>query len=142
MEDQRSSTLHAVRKLKRGGDYRLWAAQFRASLTTMGVERWLTEDPELAAPGDVMADAKVRSRMLLCVEDRGLARIIDQAATTMAAWERVRAEYEAELELRRRVPGMACSRAGTCASDQREEQRLRARGHERPTRDRDPGDAR
>lgn len=99
MENHRSS-INAVRKLKRNGDYRLWAAQIRAYLTTMGGHRWLTEEPEEDDPDAVGADGRVRNLMLLCVEDRGLVRIIDRAATTLAAWEAVRTEYEAQLELR------------------------------------------
>lgn len=38
--------------------------------------------------------------MLLCVNDKMLARIIHRAATTMAAWELVHAEYDAVHELR------------------------------------------
>ena len=89
-----------MRKLKRNGEYRLWARQFRAALTTQGLERWLTEEPDVTVADDVIADGKVKSRMLLCVDDSALARIIDRAVTTMVAWEAIRAEYEAQHELR------------------------------------------
>jgi len=95
-----SGNVYAMRKLKRNGEYRLWARQFRAALTTQGLERWLTEEPDAATADDVAADGKVKSRMLLCVDDSALARIIDRAVTTMVAWEAVRAEYEAQHQLR------------------------------------------
>ena len=52
---------------------------------------------------DVIADGKVMSRMLLCVNGSALARIIDRAVTTMVAWEAIWAEYEAQHELRHRL---------------------------------------
>lgn len=90
----------AFRCLKRNGDYRLWAAQFRAFLSTKGLERWLTEEPAEAAEEDATADLRARSMMVLNVDDGGLVRIINRAATTMVAWEALRTEYEARQELR------------------------------------------
>lgn len=92
--------MSAVRKLKRDGDYRMWAAQFEASTETMGIERWLTEEPDPGVAADVREDRNVKSRMLLTIEDRGLILIVKRAASAMAAWERLRAEFEAELQLR------------------------------------------
>ena len=69
-------------------------------MTTQGLERWLTEEPDATADDDVIADGKVKSRMLLCVDDSALARIIDRAVSTRVAWEAIRAEYEAQHELR------------------------------------------
>lgn len=92
--------LQSVRKLKRDGDYRLWALQFQAALNSCGWHGWLTEEPAADDPHAVTTDGKVKSYMLLSVDDRGLARIIGRAATTMAAWEGVRAVFEARLELR------------------------------------------
>lgn len=93
--------MRQINQLKRDGDYRLWSAQFEASLTTLGMEAWLTEQPNPELPAEVTADSKARSNMLLAVADRGLARIIHRAATTMEAWELIRDEFEAEQELRR-----------------------------------------
>ena len=42
---------------------------------------------------DVIADGKVKSRMLLCFDDSALARIINRAVTTMVAWNAFLAEY-------------------------------------------------
>eukprot|EP00892_Ulva_mutabilis_P000512 jgi/Ulvmu1/10461/UM063_0017.1 len=95
-----SGSVFGFRKLKRHGDYRMWACQFKAALTTQGLERWLTEEPDVASAADVAADAKVRGRMVLAVDDSGLTRIIDRASSTMSAWEAVRSEYEAQHELR------------------------------------------
>ena len=50
---------------------------------------------------DIIADGKVKSRMLLCVDESALARIIDRTVTTMVAWQAIRAEYEAQHELPR-----------------------------------------
>eukprot|EP00892_Ulva_mutabilis_P002676 jgi/Ulvmu1/12409/UM009_0059.1 len=95
-----SGSVFGFRKLKRHGDYRMWARQFKAALTTQGLESWLTEEPDVASAADVAADAKVRGRMVLAVDDSGLTCIIDRASSTMSAWEAVRSEYEAQHELR------------------------------------------
>ena len=98
--ENRNNALNAVRKLKRDGDYRMWAAQFEASMVTMNCERWLTDEPDAEEPAEVREDVNVKSRMLLTVDDRGLMRIIKRAPNSVQAWQRVRAEFEAELQLR------------------------------------------
>ena len=97
---ENTGAVYAMRKLNRNGEYRRWARQFRAALTTQGLERWLTEEPDVTVADDGIADGKVKSRMLLCVDDSALSRIIDGAVTTMVAWEAIRADYEAQHELR------------------------------------------
>ena len=52
---------------------------------------------------DVIADGKVKSRMLPCVNDSTLARIIYRVVTMMVAWEAIQVDYEAQHELRQQL---------------------------------------
>jgi len=98
MDNTRSD--FSFKKLTRGGSYRQWEMSFRAAARIAGRDRYLTGEPDPDDEDEIRDDLKLKDKMLLCVDDWGLATKIDQAATARAAWEVVRAEYEAEVELR------------------------------------------
>ena len=73
---------------------------FRAASRIAGRDRYLTNEPDPEEDEEVRDDLRLKDKMLLCVDDWGLAMKIDQAATARRAWEVIRAEYEADVELR------------------------------------------
>jgi transposase InsO family protein len=91
--------------LKRGGNYREWAAQMEAYLTTQSLEAWLEKEPDATKASEVSKDKLAKARLLLGVSG-GLLETVRRASSTKAAWDALKEDYLGLLKVQRpRVMG-------------------------------------
>lgn len=92
---------YKIAKLKSGGEnYREWACQVQALLTEADLVDFLKAD---AAPNNadgLKKAARCKARLILCVEGQ-LIRIVQDASTAKAAWEKLEEYHLGSLKIRR-----------------------------------------
>jgi hypothetical protein len=80
-------------KLTRNGNFRAWAVQMRAALTTAdGLDRFLSEEPDPDDEGEVSLDKQARAKLIMCLGIDMLS-LVEETHTAHAAFEALRADH-------------------------------------------------
>ncbi len=89
-----------VRRLRRDGNYREWAANVRALLVDADLASYLETEASEGDDAAMTRQDKCKARLLLSVEGP-LQSIVEKAATAKAAWQQLEKEHLGSLQTRR-----------------------------------------
>lgn len=99
-----SSTDHAsgkLPKLSRSVNWDVFSAQFEEYVRLKGVARWLDNEPDPSAAGEVSGDATCKGHMILSTTVVALIRLIKKTSSAKAAWAALKQDFLGRERIRR-----------------------------------------